>query len=43
MPGGSHESRLTLMMVIWLMVGAGMVNAQEKFESDVIKTGAGDS
>ena len=30
------------MMVMLLMVGAGVVNAQEKFESDVIKTGAGE-
>jgi L-ascorbate metabolism protein UlaG (beta-lactamase superfamily) len=34
--------RLGLMLVMLLMVGAGGVNAQEKFESDVIKTGAGD-
>lgn len=34
--------RLGLMMVIWFMVGAGVGNAQEKFEQDVIKTGAGD-
>ena len=34
--------RLALMMVMLLMVGAGVVNAQEKFESDVIKTGAGE-
>ena len=34
--------RLGLMMGILLMVGAGMVNAQGKFEQDVIKTGAGD-
>ena len=32
--------RLGLIMVILLLVGAGVVNAQEKFESDVIKTGA---
>jgi L-ascorbate metabolism protein UlaG (beta-lactamase superfamily) len=34
--------RLGLMVGILLMVGAGMVNAQGKFEQDVIKTGAGD-
>ena len=34
--------RLGLMMGILLMVGAGVVNAQEKFEPDVIKTGAGE-
>jgi L-ascorbate metabolism protein UlaG (beta-lactamase superfamily) len=34
--------RLSLAMVMLLMVGAGAVNAQEKFDSDVIKTGAGD-
>jgi L-ascorbate metabolism protein UlaG (beta-lactamase superfamily) len=34
--------RLGLMMGILLMVGAGVVNAQGKFEQDVIKTGAGD-
>ena len=34
--------RLALMLVIWLMVGAGAVNAQEKFQSDIIKTGAGE-
>jgi L-ascorbate metabolism protein UlaG (beta-lactamase superfamily) len=34
--------RLGLMVAILLMVGAGMVNAQGKFEQDVIKTGAGD-
>jgi L-ascorbate metabolism protein UlaG (beta-lactamase superfamily) len=34
--------RLGLIMVMLLMVGAGVVNAQEKFETDVIKTGAGD-
>ncbi len=35
--------RLGLIMGILLMVGAGVVNAQEKFEQDVIKTGAGSS
>jgi len=30
------------MMVIWVMVGAGVVNAQAKFEQDIIKTGAGE-
>ena len=34
--------RFGLMMGILLMMGAGMVNAQGKFEQDVIKTGAGD-
>ena len=34
--------RLGLMMGILLIMGAGMVNAQGKFEQDVIKTGAGD-
>jgi L-ascorbate metabolism protein UlaG (beta-lactamase superfamily) len=34
--------RFGLMMVMLLMVGAGVVNAQEKFESDVIKTGTGE-
>jgi L-ascorbate metabolism protein UlaG (beta-lactamase superfamily) len=34
--------RFGLMVGIFLMVGAGMVNAQGKFEQDVIKTGAGD-
>ena len=34
--------RLALMMVMLLLVGAGIVNAQEKFESDVIKTEAGE-
>ena len=34
--------RLGLIMGILLMVGAGAVNAQEKFEPDVIKTGAGE-
>jgi L-ascorbate metabolism protein UlaG (beta-lactamase superfamily) len=34
--------RLGLMVAILLMVGAGMVNAQGKFEQDVVKTGAGD-
>jgi len=34
--------RLGLMMVIGLMVGAGVVNAQAKFEQDIIKTGAGE-
>jgi L-ascorbate metabolism protein UlaG (beta-lactamase superfamily) len=34
--------RLGLIMVILFMVGAGGVNAQEKFDQDVIKTGAGD-
>jgi L-ascorbate metabolism protein UlaG (beta-lactamase superfamily) len=34
--------RLGLMMGILLLVGAGVVNAQGKFEQDVIKTGAGD-
>jgi L-ascorbate metabolism protein UlaG (beta-lactamase superfamily) len=34
--------RLGLLMAILLMMGAGMVNAQGKFEQDVIKTGAGD-
>ena len=34
--------RLGLMMGILLMMGAGVVNAQGKFEQDVIKTGAGD-
>ena len=34
--------RLGLMMVIGLMVGAGVVNAQAKFEQDIIKTGAVD-
>ena len=34
--------RLGLMVGILLMVGSGMVNAQGKFEQDVIKTGAGD-
>jgi L-ascorbate metabolism protein UlaG (beta-lactamase superfamily) len=34
--------RLALMMVMLLMVGAGVVHGQEKFASDVIKTGAGD-
>jgi L-ascorbate metabolism protein UlaG (beta-lactamase superfamily) len=33
---------LGLMMGILLMMGAGAVNAQGKFEQDVIKTGAGD-
>jgi len=32
--------RLALIMGIFLMVGAGAVNAQEKFQSDIIKTGA---
>ena len=30
------------MVVMVLLVGAGVVNAQGKFEQDVIKTGAGD-
>ena len=34
--------RLGLIMGILLMVGAGAVNAQEKFEQDVIKTGTGE-
>ena len=34
--------RLGLIMGILLMVGAGAVNAQEKFEQDVVKTGAGE-
>ena len=34
--------RLGLVMIMLFLVGAGVVNAQEKFESDVIKTGAGD-
>ena len=34
--------RLALMLVVLLLVGAGVVNAQEKFDSEVIKTGAGD-
>ena len=34
--------RLGLIMGILLMVGAGAVNAQEKFEQDVFKTGAGE-
>lgn len=34
--------RLALMMIMLLMAGAGVVNAQDKFESDVIKTGAGE-
>jgi len=34
--------RLGLIVGILLLVGAGAVNAQEKFESDVIKTGAGE-
>jgi L-ascorbate metabolism protein UlaG (beta-lactamase superfamily) len=34
--------RLGLMLVLLLMVGAGVVHAQDKFESDIIKTGAGD-
>jgi len=34
--------RFGLTMVILLMMWAGVVNAQEKFESDVIKTGAGE-
>ena len=34
--------RLVLMVGILLMVGAGVVNAQGKFEQDVVKTGAGD-
>ena len=34
--------RLGLIMGILLMVGAGTVNAQGKFEQDVIKTGTGD-
>ena len=33
--------RLGLMMGILLIMGAGMVNAQGKFEQDVIQTGAG--
>ena len=33
---------LGLMLGMLLMVGAGVVNAQEKFEQDVVKTGAGD-
>src|SRR4030043_2347040 len=35
-------TRLCLMIGILLMVGAGAVQAAEKFEADVIKTGAGD-
>lgn len=34
--------RLALIMGILLMVGAGAVNAQEKFEQDVFKTGTGE-
>jgi L-ascorbate metabolism protein UlaG (beta-lactamase superfamily) len=34
--------RLALIMGILLMLGVGAVNAQAKFEQDVIKTGAGD-
>ena len=34
--------RLALMMVMLLLMGAGPVNAQEKFEQDVIKTGTGE-
>ena len=34
--------RLALMIVMLFMVGAGVVNAQAKFDQDVIKTGAGD-
>ena len=34
--------QLALMMIMLFMVGAGVVNAQEKFESDVIKTGPGE-
>jgi L-ascorbate metabolism protein UlaG (beta-lactamase superfamily) len=34
--------RLALMMVMLLMMGADTVNGQEKFASDVMKTGAGD-
>jgi len=34
--------RLGLIMGILLMVGAGAVNAQAKFEQDVVKTGAGE-
>jgi L-ascorbate metabolism protein UlaG (beta-lactamase superfamily) len=33
---------LGMMMGVLLMVGVGAANAQEKFEQDVIKTGAGD-
>ena len=34
--------RLSLIMGMLLLVGAGAVSAQEKFESDIIKTGAGE-
>jgi L-ascorbate metabolism protein UlaG (beta-lactamase superfamily) len=34
--------RLGLMMVMLLVMGAGAVNGQDKFESEVIKTGAGE-
>ena len=39
---GDTMKRLSLIMGILLMVGAGAVNAQDKFESDVIKTAAGE-
>ena len=34
--------RLSLIMAILLMLGASAVNAQEKFQADIIKTGAGE-
>jgi L-ascorbate metabolism protein UlaG (beta-lactamase superfamily) len=34
--------RVGLMIIMLLMVGAGVVNGQDKFASDVVKTGAGD-